>query len=75
MRRVNLAEAKAGLSAMLDTVEAREEVLITRRGRSVARLVRESGGEAAKGDAPGRWRAFLTLMAQRPLEDGEAGMA
>ena len=46
MRRVNLAEAKAGLSALLDAVEAGEEVVITRRGRSVARLIRETGGEA-----------------------------
>jgi antitoxin (DNA-binding transcriptional repressor) of toxin-antitoxin stability system len=52
IRSVNLAEAKAGLSALLDAVEAGEEMVITRRGRSVARLVRESGGEAAKGDAP-----------------------
>ena len=46
MRRVNLAEAKAGLSALLDAVEAGEEVVITRRGRSVARLIQETGGEA-----------------------------
>ena len=31
MRRVNLVEAKAGLSALLDAVEAGEEVVITRR--------------------------------------------
>jgi prevent-host-death family protein len=44
MRTVNLAEAKAGLSALLDAVEAGEEVVITRRGRPaedwVARLRR-----------------------------------
>jgi hypothetical protein len=33
MRTVNLAEAKAGLSALLDAVEAGEEVVITRKGR------------------------------------------
>jgi prevent-host-death family protein len=33
MRSVNLAEAKAGLSTLLDAVEAGEEVVITRRGR------------------------------------------
>jgi antitoxin (DNA-binding transcriptional repressor) of toxin-antitoxin stability system len=46
MRRDNLAEARAGLSALLNAVKAGEEVVITRRGRSVARLIRESGGEA-----------------------------
>jgi len=33
MRTVNLAEAKAGLSALLDAVEAGEEVVITRLHR------------------------------------------
>jgi prevent-host-death family protein len=36
MGTVNLEEAKAGLSALLDAVEAGEEVVITRRGRPVA---------------------------------------
>jgi prevent-host-death family protein len=49
LRSVNLAEAKARLSALLDAVEAGEEVVITHRGRSVARLIRESDGEAASG--------------------------
>jgi len=39
MRSVSLAAAKAGLSALLDAVEAGEEVRITRRGKTVARLV------------------------------------
>jgi len=33
-------------SGLLDAVEAEEVVVITRRGRSVARLIRESDGEA-----------------------------
>ena len=41
MRKVGLAEAKAQLSALLDAVEAGEEVVITRRGRPVARVVQE----------------------------------
>jgi len=41
MRRVALAEAKAQLSALLDAVEAGEEVVITRRGKAVARVLRE----------------------------------
>jgi antitoxin (DNA-binding transcriptional repressor) of toxin-antitoxin stability system len=59
MRRVNLAEAKARLSALLDAVEAgEEEVVITRRGRSVARLNRETGGKAESGDWVARLRRF-----------------
>ena len=39
MRTVGLAEAKAQLSALLDAVESGDEVVITRRGTAIARLV------------------------------------
>ena len=39
MVTVNLAEAKAHLSELLDKVEAGEEVVITRRGHAVARIL------------------------------------
>ena len=42
-----MAEAKAQLSALLDAVEAGDEVVITRRGKAVARLVRDSQGSNA----------------------------
>ena len=38
MDTVNLAQAKARLSELLDKVEAGQEVLITRRGKAVAYL-------------------------------------
>lgn len=38
MRTVSLAEAKAKLSEIVDKVEAGEEIVITRRGRPVARI-------------------------------------
>ncbi|MCX7148713.1 MAG: type II toxin-antitoxin system prevent-host-death family antitoxin [Rhodocyclales bacterium] len=38
MRTVSLAEAKAHLSELLNTVEAGEEIVITRHGRAVARV-------------------------------------
>ncbi|MDE0175378.1 MAG: type II toxin-antitoxin system prevent-host-death family antitoxin [Defluviicoccus sp.] len=38
MLTVNLAQAKACLSELLDRVEAGQEVLITRRGKPVAHL-------------------------------------
>jgi len=69
MGRINLAEAKAGLSALLDSVEAGEEVVITRRGRSVARQIRESDGEAASGDWVARLRRF---HAHQPGPEGSA---
>ena len=38
MTEVSLAEAKAKLIALVDKVEAGEEILITRHGKLVARL-------------------------------------
>lgn len=38
MRHVSVAEAKAKLSEILDGVIAGEEVIITRRGKEIARL-------------------------------------
>ena len=38
MATVNLAQAKAHLSELLDKVETGEDVIITRRGRPVAHL-------------------------------------
>lgn len=39
MDRVNLSEAKAHLSELIDRVERGEEIEIVRRGKSVARLL------------------------------------
>ena len=38
MLTVNLAQAKARLSELLDKIEAGEEIVITRHGRAVAHL-------------------------------------
>lgn len=43
MRRVGAFEAKNTLGALLDLVEKGEEVVITRRGKPVARLVPNKG--------------------------------
>jgi len=45
MRYMSLAETKSHLSAVVDQVAAGEEIVITRRGRPVARIVAEKGGE------------------------------
>jgi prevent-host-death family protein len=46
---VSATEAKAKILALLDDVEAGEEIEITRHGRPVARLVPASGPHALKG--------------------------
>ncbi len=43
MVTVNLAQAKAHLSKLLDKVEAGQEVVITRRGKAVAHLSAADG--------------------------------
>jgi prevent-host-death family protein len=50
MRTTTITEAKNGLSALIDQVRAGESILITDRGRPVARL--EPVG--ARGDTDGR---------------------
>jgi prevent-host-death family protein len=71
MRTVGLAEAKAQLSALLDAVEAGEEVVITRRGQPVARVIRERPPEssdwvrrlrALHGDGPGLAGSAVDLL-------------
>lgn len=49
MHQVQIAEAKAQLSALIERVEAGEEIIIARRGKPVARLIPEprSGRNAA----------------------------
>lgn len=44
MHMVGVFEAKNGLSALLDEVESGGEVIITRRGKPVARLSSVDGG-------------------------------
>lgn len=41
MQQVQIAEAKAHLSALVERVEAGEEIIIARRGKPVARLIPE----------------------------------
>ena len=44
MHTVGVFEAKNRLTALLDEVEGGGEVVITRRGKPIARLVRADGG-------------------------------
>jgi len=48
MREVGAFEAKNTLGSLLDLVEKGEEVVITRRGKRVARLVPDAGYDREK---------------------------
>lgn len=47
--RMTATEAKAKILALLDEVEAGDQVEITRHGRTIARLVPASGPHALRG--------------------------
>ena len=50
MQQVQIAEAKAKLSALLERVEAGEEIVIARRGKPVARLIPEPRANRSAAD-------------------------
>jgi len=64
MHTMTLAATKAQLSAVVDQVEKGEEVVITRRGRPVARIV----AETAQRTPDTRWIDELAAFvdAQKP---------
>jgi prevent-host-death family protein len=73
MKRVQIAEAKAHLSALVERVEAGEEIVITRRSKPVARLVPEPKARRTAVDV---FRAAWTLggldlsrIGELPLDD------
>ena len=58
MREIGAFEAKNTLGSLLDLVQSGEEVVITRHGKPVARLVRT----AERGDARVRARAAAEAL-------------
>jgi len=64
MRTVGSAEAKAHLSALVDAVEAGDEVVITRRGQAVARLIADQGTDRPAD--PSAWGARLRRLHADP---------
>ena len=66
MHRLSVAQAKAQLSALLDAVEQRETVEITRRGVSVARLVQVPREAGQTFDLS----AFCAITTRQPLHTG-----
>lgn len=73
MATVNIYEAKTQLSRLLARVEAGEEIVIARRGRPVARLVREGRPEARRvlGYDDGKYEIGDLLA---PLTDEEEAL-
>ena len=61
MKCVGAFEAKTHLSKLLEEVEAGEQVLITRHGRAVARLLPvEPAADQQRAEAVARLRIFRT---------------
>lgn len=69
MRSMTLADAKAHLSAVVDRVEAGEEVVITRRGKPVARIVAEHPAPAYNASALLKEVSAFVLAQRRQKTD------
>ena len=65
MDTVNLFDAKNRLSALVDQVEAGQEITITRRGKPVARLVPVADQSEQGRKAVGKLRALRQSIATR----------
>lgn len=68
MKPVQIAEAKAHFSALVERVEAGEEIVIARRGRPVARLVPEPRSPRSAADVFRAARELGGLDIQPPDE-------
>ena len=73
MSSVNIAEAKAKLSELLDRAIAGEEIIIARSGRPLARLVPVEEQEPRKPGLLRGWKASAeALLAPMDPEDLDA---
>jgi prevent-host-death family protein len=66
MQMLSVADAKAHLSALLTQVEAGEEVVITRRGVPIARIVAEPVGP----NQPFDLAELFAFVDHQPLHSG-----
>jgi prevent-host-death family protein len=75
MKTVSVHQAKDGFSALLQAVEAGEEVIITRHGKKIARIVHETDADLAQAERDRlRQQAIADLRAfqakVKPAVDG-----
>jgi prevent-host-death family protein len=70
MKEVGVLEAKTHFSALLEEVSAGAEVLITRHGKPVAKLVRSGVSRASAQDLIARTLALRTVIAMEDESDG-----
>lgn len=70
MRTMTLAETKTHLSAVVDQVQAGEEIVITRRGHPVARIIPERGG--AERDPVALAEELRAIVLAQPMADGNS---
>jgi len=71
MKKVNIHEAKARLSECLLAVEAGERVVICKRNRPIAELIKATGARTAPrpvGGASGRFTVPASFFAPLPEE-------
>jgi len=68
---MSLTDTKAHLSAVVDAVEAGEEIVITRRGQPVARMVAERKRPA--GDASALVKELRAFVLAQPKQ-AESGV-
>ncbi len=64
MRHVSLRDANQGFAKLIAEVEAGEEVVLTRRGKPVARIIRESAPQGKRRFTPEQQAAYDRLMAR-----------
>ncbi|MGI8536771.1 MAG: type II toxin-antitoxin system Phd/YefM family antitoxin [Mycobacteriales bacterium] len=69
-RTVSVAEAKTHLSELIAAVEAGEDIVITKRGKAVVRLVRE-GKSLGTGKIDLSW--LRTALEGVPYQQEDAG--
>ena len=67
MVQVTVAEAKTQLSSLLDAVEAGQAVVITRRGKAIARL-RPTEQEAGQPPVDAEWLRRVRVKPVVPTE-------
>ena len=65
MRQINVREARRRIGRLLDAVLAGEEIIITRRGKPVARLLKAKGREGEVSRFPSRRELRLQLPSSR----------